>query len=446
MELKKYFLITKKWRLEIFLFVLVATLATTVAVFLIKPIYKASTLLMVNQASTETINLNDIMTSERLAKTYAEVVTKRPVLEKVINNLSLKTTPEMLEKEIRVELIRDTQLILIEVKNHDAQKAATIANSVVDNFSQEVDKLQEERTSKNTIAVVEAASAPNKSDSPKKALSILLAFFLSLLASSGIIILIEYLDDTFKDDQDVQDFLNLPNLGTLNYIKEANRKPGKLVALADPQSPLVESLREIRTNIQFSQPEKTNKTVVITSAVPAEGKSLISANLAVVMAQAGFKTVLIDADLHRPSQHEIFKLDNISGLSNLLTAEKEMTIKYQETQTPGLKVIPSGSFIPNPAEWLGSTRLHEILEKVRGDGNQIILLDTPPIGLVTDAAVLSSMTDGTVIVVELGKTQRDKVKKAIDSIIRVGGQVIGTVLNSKKPSGGQNGYYYYKNA
>ncbi|OGB63685.1 hypothetical protein A2X44_04965 [candidate division CPR3 bacterium GWF2_35_18] len=409
---------------------------------MIPPTYKSSTTVMVNLASTETINLNDIMTSERLAKTYAEVISKRTVLESVIKEVNLDTDYEELLKKVDVQLVRDTQLITISVKAKDAEIAAQIADTIAQKFSEEVIKLQGDKQSYNTIATVEKAFPSEKPDSPKKALSISLAFILSFISIIGIIFLIEYLDDTFKDEFDIKEYLNLPHLGTVSYIKEVHRRAGNLITTTDPHDPIVESFREIRTNVQFSQPDKPTKAFVVTSSGPSEGKSQITANLAVIMAQAGYKTILIDADLHRPTQHDIFKVENNFGLTDVLTKNDLPKTIWESTQINGLSLITSGSFLPNPAEWLGSTKMYHLIERLKEAKFHTIIFDTPPIGLITDAAIISSMVDGAILVVESGKTTRTNAQKAVEAIKKVGGEIIGTILNNKKPNGDKKSHYY----
>lgn len=400
---------------------------------------------MVNQANSETINLNDLMTSEMLAKTYAEIITKRTILEKVISELDLPYNTEDLVKKIDVQIIRDTQLISVSVKDQNSNKAAQIADVIAQKTSAEVINLQGEKNNYNTIAIVEKAVPPEKPASPQKALSVTLSFILSFLTITGITFVIEYLDDTFKDEFDIQEYLHTSHLGTISYIREDHRRPGTLITLSDPHSPSVESFREIRTNIQFSQPEKANKSFLVTSSVPSEGKSQITANLAVVMAQAGYKTILIDADLHRPTQHEIFKIDNTFGLSDILMSKQMPKDFYQETSIHGLSLITSGSFLPNPSEWLGSTQMYNLIEKLKEEKFHTIIFDTPPVRLVTDAAILSSMVDGTIVVIESGHTSRKEVQSAIDAIKKVGGEVTGTILNYKKQNQGKKDKYYNYN-
>lgn len=448
MELKSYFSIFRKWLSLIITFTLIVTIVTTIAVFVLPPTYKASALLIVNRAQGGTVSLNDVMTAERLARTYAEVITKRPTLEKVIDELKLTYSPQQLKRKIEVRLIRDTQLIEILVKDSSPQKAAILANALAQKSSEEIVRLQKEVAQDgqvlNTISVVEKAVAPETPDSPKKAISITLSFILASLAVTGIFFLIEYLDDTLRSESDVETFLGVVNLGSIPYVSSSNRKDNQLVTLQDAQSSVTEAFRELRTNIQFSAPETPYRSLVITSSSQEEGKSIVAANLAIMIAKAGYKTVLIDADLRRPIQHELFKLDNHSGLSTFLTSEHEEIMEPQITSIPNLFVLTSGPFLPNPTEWLGSTRLHQIIEKLKERSFHFLILDSPPIGMVTDAAVLASMLDAAIVCIEAGKTPRGEVQKSIDAITRVGGKVLGTILNFKKPSRKKENYYYQK--
>ena len=208
MDLKNYLHIIKRYYFIILLFVFCTTITTTVIVFLVPPEYEASTTLMVNQASSDTINLNDLMASERLAKTYAEIITKRSILDQIINELDLDVEYDDFLKKVDVQLIRDTQLISVTVKDRNPNKAAEITDAIAQKISEEVIVLQGDRENYNTIAIVEQAVPSTKPDSPQKELAIGLSFLLSLLGVTGILLLREYLDDSFKDEFDINEFLS----------------------------------------------------------------------------------------------------------------------------------------------------------------------------------------------------------------------------------------------
>ena len=206
-----------------------------------------------------------------------------------------------------------------------------------------------------------------------------------------------------------------------------------------PKSIAAEAYRTLRTNIQYSSFDKEYKTIVITSSEPGEGKSTTSGNLALAISQGESKVLLIDCDLRKPSLHKLFRISNNYGLSDLLLHKKtmeEVAVKYNE----GLTVVPAGKIPPNPSEMLGSRAMGTFLDEMKRHFDYIII-DTPPIGAVTDSQVLSTKVDGTILVVKAGKTKKDIVMNSINAIKKVNGNIIGTVLNGVEQK--DNKYYYY---
>lgn len=206
-----------------------------------------------------------------------------------------------------------------------------------------------------------------------------------------------------------------------------------------PKSIAAEAYRTLRTNIQYSSFDKEYKTIVVTSSEPGEGKSTTSGNLALAISQGESKVLLIDCDLRKPSLHKLFRISNNYGLSDLLLHRKtmeEVAVKYNE----GLTVVPAGKIPPNPSEMLGSKAMGTFLDEMKKHFDYIII-DTPPIGAVTDSQVLSTKVDGTILVVKAGQTKKDVVMNSINAIKKVNGNIIGTVLNGVEQS--KNKYYYY---
>ena len=212
-----------------------------------------------------------------------------------------------------------------------------------------------------------------------------------------------------------------------------------VILLTEPRSPAAEAYRTLRTNIQFASLEKPVRRLLLTSSGPDEGKSTTAANLAVAMAQAEMAVLLVDADLRRPSQHEIFRLDNVHGLSSLflgktpgLGPSAHMEPPLQATAVPGLSVLTSGPLPPNPAELLGSGRMDSVLDELTRRAD-IVLVDTPPVVAVTDAAVLSAKVDGCLLVVGAGIVKRDLVRRARAQLEAVHANVLGVVVNNVPP-------------
>lgn len=225
-------------------------------------------------------------------------------------------------------------------------------------------------------------------------------------------------------------------------IKESKTNTVGLIALTDPTSPVTEQYRTIRTNIQFaSSVDRRLQTMVTTSSGPGEGKSTTSANLAVVFAKAGQRVLLVDADMRKPTVHKTFQMENVEGLSTLLSTTKDLMSLIQNSLVDNLSVLTSGPKPPNPSELLGSSRMNQLIEEMRKYFD-IIIFDMPPIVTVTDAQIMASRTDGTVLVIREKVTNKDSVQKAKELLRLVNARVLGVVYNGATQSKDQ-AYYYY---
>ncbi|MBB6176107.1 capsular exopolysaccharide synthesis family protein [Anoxybacillus tengchongensis] len=213
-----------------------------------------------------------------------------------------------------------------------------------------------------------------------------------------------------------------------------------LITKTNPKSPISEQYRTIRTNIQFSVADRPLRSIMVTSSAPEEGKSTTVANLAVVFAQQGKKVLLIDADLRKPTVHYTFRRDNYVGLTNVLTKQATLQTAVKETDVENLFVLTSGPIPPNPAELLGSATMEDLLAEAY-DQFDVVLFDTPPVLAVTDAQILANQCDGTILVVQSGRTEIEAAQKAKELLLAAKGKLLGVVLNQKKQK--ESSYYYY---
>ena len=223
--------------------------------------------------------------------------------------------------------------------------------------------------------------------------------------------------------------------------KAQHNKMRYLIAKLNPRSPITEQYRTVRTNLQFSSVDQDLQTMLLTSAGPGEGKSMTSANLAVVYAQQGKKVLLIDADLRKPTIHYTFRLDNLRGLSNALVGNMSLQEIVSPSDVGNLDLISCGPIPPNPSELLGSKRMKELVREAR-QAYDIIIFDTPPVLAVTDAQILANLCDGVVLVVRSKKTEFDAADKAIELLQSANAKILGTILNDRDKKE-MNYYYYY---
>lgn len=216
----------------------------------------------------------------------------------------------------------------------------------------------------------------------------------------------------------------------------------QIITLTNPRSPISESYRALRTNIEFSSIDEKLQVLMVSSAGPGEGKSTTITNLAVTFAQSEKKVVLIDADLRKPTAHHTFSISNRYGLSSIISQQCSLEEGIQVTDIPNLDVITSGAIPPNPAEMMGSKRMTATIEQLR-QMYDIVLIDTPPLLAVTDAQIVSTKSDGVILVVDQGKVKRDIASKAVKNLESVNARILGVVLNNVKRKANEEAYYYY---
>jgi len=212
-----------------------------------------------------------------------------------------------------------------------------------------------------------------------------------------------------------------------------------LIALTEPKSAASEAFRTLRTNIQFAGLDQPCRSIVVTSAGPGEGKTTSVANFGVVVAQAGARVCVIDSDLRRPSLHRLFGVDNARGLTTALVEGLSFADVAQRSRIPNLSILPSGPLPPNPAELVGSHRMRDSLQAAI-ESFDLILCDSPPVMAVGDATALAALCDGVVLVIQVGRTAHDLLRRVVDQIEAVKGRILGVLLNRSDPR--HDGYYY----
>lgn len=292
----------------------------------------------------------------------------------------------------------------------------------------------------NTIHILEPATLPGSPVSSRATLTILLAALLGAgLAAVGAYAL-EFMDDAVGTVHQVER-LGLVALGSVPQVYGAEDEAGRLVMLNDRYSAAAEAYRVLRTNLQFASVDRPLHLVQVSSPSIGEGKSMTAANLAIAIAQLGQRVILVDADLHQPTQHRYFQVLNNVGVTTALLGSLEQVDKMlKPTVLTNLMLLPSGPLPPNPAELLGSHRMQELLEalKLKAD---IVVIDSPPITVISDAVVLSTRADGVLMVYRAGKTRLETARNALNALGQVKARVLGAVLNG---TGARSQDYYYR--
>jgi capsular exopolysaccharide synthesis family protein len=303
------------------------------------------------------------------------------------------------------------------------------------------------------VQLIDEAVTPTFAISPRRTRDATYSLVLGLLLGLALALALERLDDTVKSPDELREKMAVTVVGLIpaidtDDIVAGGQSPtiGRLVTHADPRSPVAEAYRSLRTNLAFARTTQPVQTIVVASPGPGDGKSTTAANLAITFAQQGQRTLLIDADMRRAVLDKTFGIARTPGLTDVIVGSTSLDRAVRETQVPNLFVLPSGQFPPNPSELLGSPAMRQTLATAK-EAFDVVLFDSPPLLAVTDAAVLSTLVDGTILVVRTASTARDAVHRALGQLRAVHGRILGAVLNDVDTRGGSYyggyGYYYY---
>ena len=461
-DLKELLLVywKKKWFVAIVTLISIA-IGYVYSYYHIVPKYEATTTLMLGRISnfssesTETrddyqIAQSEITINSSLVSTYSKLITSRTLVQKVIANLNLNLNEGAIIGSTTVSRVEQTQLIQIRVRNTNPELACKIANEIAKVFSEQIKDIY----NINNVYIVDKAipSGTPYNINHKKDLGI--SALIGFVLSSGLILLYYLLDNTVKSEEQLEENIGVKNLINIPLEKkQKNKISSEIIAYSDPKSIISETFRTLRTNVQFSNTNsKDAKTFLITSCFQSEGKSYVSANLAITFAQVGKKVILVDADMRKGRQAKVFNLPSNRGLSNYISNLDENGVELnedlgkfiKETEVPNLNVITSGTVPPNPSELLSSPKLEKMIEELK-KCYDIIIFDGAPIVPITDSLILARMLGSTIIVTLYNKTKKDDLKKVKNGIESVGGKILGTCINCVpiKSSKRNSKYYYY---
>jgi Mrp family chromosome partitioning ATPase/capsular polysaccharide biosynthesis protein len=524
------------------LFVIVMTLAGGTAFAVsstMPPTYRATAVLVVNQSgSGEVVTYSDALLNLQLVKTYSRIAQQPDILEAVHKRLALPFDLPTLTRMVKIQPIRETQLIEVAVEWRDRETIRQIVDALVSVFVETVTpRLPPDQTGR-ALWVAQPARVEERPVGPNTPLNTVLAAVLGLMAAIGYVALRHYLDDTVKSPDILQETVSLPALGAVPRVRVAKDEPVGLVATSDRHVAASEAYRLIRTNLEFASIDRPLRTLLVTSAGPSEGKSTVAANLATALALAGQRVILVDCDLRRPSVHRIFGANNQRGMTSLLLhdipppdadrvgngtqrplrangAQPSMRLEarqrsesarswvvdlldqtlvplgrangtvngtgnghhpelvevsstvtspepsvvrpepdplgrpmharwiaeyLQPTHVKNLRLLTSGPLPPNPAELLASPRLANCLQHLVTEAD-IVVIDSPPVLVVSDPLSLASRVDATLLVVNSQRTRTGALKRTAEALTRSGTRILGAVLNNVR-LGVDAGLYY----
>ncbi len=396
-----------------------------------KPLYKATnqTFVSINATNLQDLNVGATYT-QQLVKSYADLATSHTVLAGVVRDLALPMTTQTLAKEITVTASSDSVVIEIDVVDHSPALAARIANSVASHLGSAVDALTASGSSTTTAVIrvrtIDPAVAPATPQSPNWPLNIALGAIAGLFVAAAIAIFREVLDTRVKGVADLKRQTGRAALGIIHVDPDAAQHP--LMVGDQLRSRRAEEFRTLRTNLEFVQFPGESRSLVVTSSIEREGKSITAINLAITVAEAGHSVVLVDGDLRRPTVASYLGIDGAVGLTDVLIGKAPLDDALQDWGR-GLVVLPAGSVPPNPNELLQTPALVTLLEQL-ASRFQTVIVDAPPLLPVSDASFLARRTGGALVVTAVGHVRKPQVAAALESLDQVGATVLGLVANT----------------
>jgi capsular exopolysaccharide synthesis family protein len=392
------------------------------------PVYQAQAQLFVSVQSGDEISgayTGGLYVQQRI-KSYVTVVDSPGVLEPVIEDLGLDTTPSRLAGDVTAVNPTNTVLLNVQASDTDPTRAAAIADAAARSLAAEIVRLETTESGARPVKaeLIRPAEVPTTPVSPRVLLNVVLGALLGFMVGVGVAILRRVMDTSVTTTGELADAAQASTLGVVSFDPDAVGRP--LVTLRG--TPRAEAFRTIRTNLRYVDVDNPPRSVVITSSLPNEGKSTTACNLAIALAQAGSKVLLLEGDLRRPKVAEYLGVDGAIGLTDVLIGQVPLDAAIQPWEDGLLDFLASGAIPPNPSELLGSRQMAELLEQLAARYD-VIIVDAPPLLPVSDAAILATVTDGAILVTRHGSTRQEQVEHAADALRQVGARVLGTILN-----------------
>lgn len=450
MEISDYLRVLRTRWVLVVAFTAVVGVAALIVSLLTTPVYQSTARLFVSIAGTETANeqYQAGMASQQKVTSYVRLLTGETIAQRAIEATGVDLTPAELAEKIEAVTQPDTVLIDVTVSDPSPTVARDLATAVSDQFVQFSSEIEggsaNTRDAPVTVVVVEPAQVADAPVSPNIPRNIVLGLVIGLLLGIVAAVLRDRLDRTIKDRELLEEMVGGPVIGVIPFDKSLNDSP--TIDFSEATSTSAEALRQMRTNLQFLDVDNPPRVLVITSAVPSEGKSTTAVNLGLALAEAGHSVVVVEGDLRRPRVGKYLGVIGSVGVSTVLVGQARVEEVIQPTSHVGVDAIAAGPIPPNPSELLGSEAARYLIGELRLRYDYVII-DAPPLLPVTDAAVLTVQADGALIVTRFGHAKREEVSRAVESVTKVSGRVLGGLL-TMVPAGKGGAYaeysYYYE--
>lgn len=421
-----------------------------------QPVYRASATILVNQSQNPGVaSYQDILGSQQLTKTYAQLATSDVNLLRALEQLQLHgMTLEKLDAKVSANAMRDTQLIQIHAEDTDPERAALIANTVAQLFPDSIEQAQLAGASPapgaqlDTVFVAKQARVPVAPVRPSLATNVALGIMLGLVVAAAAIAVLDYHDDGINGRDELA-ALKLPFLGQVVQVERPGGAdddwvPSLITAQGElpGEAALAESYRQVQAALSFALGATDAKVLLVTSSTPGEGKTTTSVNLALSLSQSARRVLLIDADLRKPDVHRYFGIEPGAGLSTSFLADRASLPSFVKYIGDTLWILTAGPVPPNPAELLASPKAEAIIAAIKKPFD-IVIIDCPPVLGLADSSLLMNAVDGVILVARKGKTRRKHLLESVEAVQRSSKPLIGVVVNgTTRKSGGSYGYGY----
>jgi len=422
--------------------VLVVVSLAALATFLLTPVYQSTSRLYVSaaQADTGEAYAGGLLSEQRVAA-YVEIVESSLLATRVHEQLDLADSAEEIDRKVSANTVGETPVLEIHVKDTNADLAALLSQTYAEQLVRTAAEIESPRGDQGTpvkVTIIDPASTPSTPVFPKPVLNLTLALILGLVLAMAVALLREVLDNTIKQVDDLGPEAP-PLLGAL--VAESAKDHATIVSQLPQSAPRVEAFRMLRTNISFVDVDQPNKVLVVTSPMQGDGKTSVAVNLAVSLATAQVRTLLIDGDLRRPRVAASLNLVDDVGVTTVLRGRVSLEDAIQRYRSGGLEVLTSGTPPPNAAELLQSDAMEKLLDHVR-TRYEVVIIDSPPLLPVTDAALLAARADGAVVVLRHGRTTKEQWREAQSRLEQVDATTLGVVINMVPSSDSSSGYAY----